>query len=518
MTKIRLPSFADRRTIAVAVVLGALVGCGGDDATGPTEAVLELSSTSVAFVAVPDGSTLVPESVEVENAGGGTLGDLSVKVIYQDETASWLDWTLSDSTAPATLTLTADVAGLSPGEYTATLAVAASAASGESSASLPVSLKVTGAFERVVMGTLHTCAVTTEGEAYCWGDGDHGRLGNGTTTQSATPVAVSGGVTFTGALAASTHTCGITPEGQSYCWGMNHWGQLGDGSTTDQFVPVQVLGGYEFTTLGAGGATTCALTAAGDAYCWGHNRLGKFGNGEEVVGGSCETRPGPVGREDVYCWSPVPAADGLALHTIQLQFVSSCGLTVAGEAFCWGSNDIGTLGDGTTTGSSLPVPVDTDLRFAELSAAQTYACGLTDGGVAHCWGHLPYRSLEEEHNLWEQANITPPTTPQPVEPSPPFLSVSVGFEVACGLTEAGEAYCWGDNRYGQLGDGTTGGPRMTPQPVVGGHTFKSLTAGYWRACGVTTEDTTYCWGNNLAGRLGDGTTTNRSEPVPVLGP
>jgi len=361
------------------------------------------------------------------------------------------------------------------------------------------------AFEALALGTYHTCGLTAEGLVYCWGENSDGQLGDGTTVARSLPTLVAGEHSFEAVAAGGTFTCGLIGDGGTYCWGRNHRGQIGDGTTTDRSVPVAVPRAFDFVALSLGGATTCALEENGGAYCWGANGNGQFGNGEG----------GDQAAQDVaYSTSPKPTLEGIPLRTVEPQGFFGCGLSVEREAYCWGQNTWGQLGTGSSRHAATPMRVATGLRFNELSVGPSYACGLTGAGTAHCWGKLPWDHLFA--NARDQLHA--PTTPQPVEPAPPFRSVSVGFEVACGLTEAGEAYCWGDNPHGQLGDGTTGGPRKIPHPVVGGHAFRSLIAGYQRVCGVTTRDTTYCWGRNDHGQLGDGTTTNRSEPVRVLGP
>jgi alpha-tubulin suppressor-like RCC1 family protein len=148
----------------------------------------------------------------------------------------------------------------------------------------------------LTVGTYHTCALTSAGEAYCWGQNSYGQIGDGTTTNRWTPVAVEGGLTFETLVAGGTHTCGITTTGATYCWGANHRGQLGEGPVnlnptvpdgTIRSVPGLVPGGLRFVSLSLGGAYTCGLTAERSAYCWGANTQGQFGNGREVVSGSC---------------------------------------------------------------------------------------------------------------------------------------------------------------------------------------------------------------------------------------
>jgi alpha-tubulin suppressor-like RCC1 family protein len=379
-------------------------------------------------------------------------------------------------------------------------------------------------FESLTVGIRHSCGLAPDGKAYCWGSNEYGRLGDGSTSNRSTPVPVAGDLTFSTLVAGGRHTCGLTMDASAYCWGGNHVGQLGDGTTTDRMMPGKVAGGLEFVSLSLGGGYSCGLTAAGDAYCWGGNLLGNFGNGKEVVGGACEltasSRPPEVIRP--YCTSPVPAAIGLTLRRLEPGSWHACGSALGGTVYCWGSNAAGQVGDNTTTDRLTPAPVASEQHYVDLSGGSTYACALRVDGEADCWGHLPYTYLND--NIPAPGSVIfGPTLPEPMAPGLKFKIVSVGAEVACGLTDDDStAQCWGDGLHGALGDGTmrdpnnpNSRPRMTPAPVLGGRTFQTIVVGNRTACGLTAEGAAYCWGRNDYGQLGDGTTVDRPEPVVV---
>jgi alpha-tubulin suppressor-like RCC1 family protein len=253
----------------------------------------------------------------------------------------------------------------------------------------------------VSAGASHTCGFSSKtGAAYCWGDNSSGQLGNGTTNNTTTPVAVGGGLNFaphdffqfpsTTLSAGTHHTCGVTTAGAAYCWGSNASGQLGNGTTTSSAVPAAVDGGLAFAMVSAGGDATCGVTAAGAAYCWGSNASGQLGNGTNnnsavpvAVGGGLVFRIVSAGGNHAcgvttagaaYCWgsnangqlgdgtttnrlTPVTVVNGLSFALVVAGGGHSCGTTTGSVAYCWGDNSSGQLGDGTTITSPVPVKV-----------------------------------------------------------------------------------------------------------------------------------------------------------------
>ena len=197
---------------------------------------------------------------------------------------------------------------------------------------------------------------------------------------------------------------------------------------------------------------------------------------------------------------PVASVGAGSIHT--------CSLTVTGDAYCWGFNDFGQLGDGSTNGSLTPVLVSGGIRFSSISTRGGHTCGVTPVGDAYCWGENFRGQLGDGTTINR-------LTPVLVSGGLSFASVSTAFSGTCGVTTVGDAYCWGENFSGQLGDGTTIN-RLSPVPVAGGLTFASLSTES-HTCGVTTAGDTYCWGDNRGGMLGDGTTTDRLTPVRVAG-
>ncbi len=399
-------------------------------------------------------------------------------------------------------------------------------------------------------GDLHTCALTTAGGVKCWGRNSEGELGDGTIADKSSPVDVIGlGSGVTALSAGGLHTCAlIQGAGGVKCWGLNRNGQLGDGMTADKSTPVDVVGLTSgVAAISAGGSHTCALTTAGGAKCWGSSDYGQLGDGTnaskttptDVIGlrsGSATLSAGGnhtcalTTAGGVKCWGrnsegqlgdgtiadKATAVDvaGLASGVASLSAGSghTCALTKTGGVKCWGHNYTGQLGDGTTADKATPADVvGLASGVAAISAGGNHTCALTTDGGAKCWGANYVGQLGD--STWGNRLV-------PVDVAglgSKVASLSAGFDHTCALTTAGGVKCWGDNDYGQLGNGTIADKSM-PVDVVGlASGVAAISAGGSHTCALMAEGGVRCWGDNDYGQLGDATTTNKNTPIDVVG-
>lgn len=319
------------------------------------------------------------------------------------------------------------------------------------------------AVPQIAAGNGHTCVLTTPGGTTragvrCWGVNTAGQLGhlpmrmNGVPvgTQSSVPNAVSWGWSWPKIVdisASYDHTCVLTEAGGVKCWGKARSGQLGNGLTTNEGRPVDVVGlSSGVAAVSAGSNHTCALTKAGGVKCWGDNSSGQLGDGG--------TASSSVPVDVVGLSSGVAAISSGHFHT--------CAVTTSGGVKCWGQNDHGQLGRVSTANGSLPDDV----------------VGLSSG----------------------------------------VAGVSAGGSHNCALTAAGGVKCWGRNYSGQLGNSTDTDDVSVPVEVRGHSSgVAAVSAGIYHTCVLTTSGGANCWGNNKTGELGNGTTKSSSTPTTVTG-
>lgn len=390
---------------------------------------------------------------------------------------------------------------------------------------------------QVAAGWGHTCAVTTEAAAYCWGRDATGQIGRGVVGGDGvhvplpTPVrnpAGDGRLTGVAQLAGGDgHTCALTTEGTVYCWGAAFDGRLGDGDPQREPkpLPVQVRAPdgpgplTDVVEIAVGWQFGCAITTGSELYCWGNNSRGKLGIGEP---GGTAPRPVPVQN---------PAGDGPLTGVTAVAAGSGHACAVAdGTAYCWGGNFGGQLGNGETAISEpLPVPVrgsdgtGTLTGVATLTAGAGHTCARTTAGTGYCWGNNSSGQLGTGESGGNRPLPAPVLGPDGAGPLAGLASLVAGGSHTCARTDPGTAYCWGRNLRGQVGSGELDVPGQALPVAVrapdGAGPFDDLAAlslGSAHTCGRTGSGAAYCWGANFNWQLGIGETSEElREPLPV---
>ncbi|MNJ94746.1 Regulator of chromosome condensation (RCC1) repeat protein [compost metagenome] len=430
-------------------------------------------------------------------------------------------------------------------------------------------------------GSDHTCVLDDQGKAYCWGANSKGQLGNNDIVDSGVPVAVhmSGvlaGKTLVQIETGRTHTCAIANDKKAYCWGENTNGALGtniSGATLSYsevpravYADAGVLASKNVVALQAGLNLTCALTEDGILACWGNDGSGQLGNGGSNTHAMAPSAVNVSG-----------ALAGQTVSDIYVGFYHACALTVEAKAYCWGSNHYGYLGDGTQVGKNEPSEVlFSNLNYGDglnaLALENYQSCGLTSERELYCWGsgslsspgnitlptlykwdsssfaddelkYIRSMSLSSTHTCYlsssyrvfcsgsnNKGQLGNGTAEEPVVPSAidtsgaligkKITDIVTASLVSYALSEDGDLFAWGDNSNGHLADEVISQSQVPVAVSFGAIKVKQVVSSDNHACALLKNNEVYCWGDNIVGELGDGTsgplkkTPTRVEGLP----
>ncbi len=472
-----------------------LLTTGALGSTTVTASVAGKTASAVVRVSNPATSiTLAPDSV-LTSPGNSFQLTAALRDVSGAPTGSLVTFSTSDSTV-ATVSSTGLVLPVAIGRAVIT------ARTGSASARTIV-IVPTAHHNALATGTDFTCILSAIGDVYCWGKG--GFLGDGTSASSGAPVRVAAppGVRFTRISAGGSTACAMAISLKVYCWG-----NLGDQSYTS---PVEVVSNLSFTSIVTGDRFGCGLTSSGTAHCWGRGNAASLGTGDL----SSSSTPRPVAGNHIF-------------SSIHSGLVAVCGIEVAGAVFCWGSNITFTLGQPLNV-SSAPVPLLVPGGpYASLAVGSLAVYGRTLTGTMKYWGTSYSGALGVGFPADNVLSRPVPTTTSSFDM---FASLYPGTgnstrAATCALTVERKAWCWGGNDHGQLGrnDVPADCPgavpfscSWTPVEVMSAARFLFLSSGGSHVCGLTTDHELLCWGSNVYGQLGTGTTTDSSFPVAVTG-
>lgn len=375
-----------------------------------------------------------------------------------------------------------------------------------SSGSSPLDIEgLDGGVRDLVLGADFACALLESGGVKCWGANESGQLGSGerNNTWVKLPVdlaGLDGGVTQL--AAGHKHVCALLASKEVKCWGWNSHNQINAGNEEAITSPARIVGlGDDVSRVVAGSAYNCALMSSGKVKCWGRNETGLLGDGTE------EERAGPV------------EVVGLGGRVREVALTSTyyeehaCALLESGKVKCWGQNAAGQLGEGTTENRASPTDViGLEAGVESISISGRNGCALMQDDRIKCWGNESNGRLGD--GLGNGGSR--PSKVLGLEGVVASALVAGGSH-NCVLTEKGGVKCWGGNHFGQLGDGTRDA-RPVPTDVPGLEAgVIQLVAGHGHNCALLASGVVKCWGWNVFGQVGDGTTTNRTKPFTVPG-
>lgn len=485
------------------VLVLAVAGC--QDRTGPApDAATLLDVTADSLVAVTGGAVLVP--LEARDRDGNPIAQEQLG-------ARGLTLTVVD-TAVARVVSPDSVAGIAPGRTTLVARL------GELADTVPLRVlpPVAIASAPLAAGDDFTCVIDGAGAVWCWGKNGGGQLDADPDSVpfSGTPLRVQGLPPAVAVSGGTHHACALTADGDAYCWGDNTQGELGDGTPGERASPVLVTGAHTWARIAAADDNTCGLTVSGEAYCWGLGKTAPTRVGDSYVALSAGSRTAcaiePV-NGFVICWGvidprtgqswqyPTPLLNKRRYTAVSAGGAGICGITDVGAGICT-LTPLHGLGD--VVGS---------LPFAQIAVGRGvgndgHACGIGTDGTAYCWGSDEFGQLGDGDGDGTGSVVQVATTQR-------FTAIGAGVRHSCGLTADGGVLCWGSDRYGQLGDGHPDG-RPTPAHVTGGLSFVRLVASAadvdgsdGEIYGITAAGSLWSWG---AGRV---VPTQVSVPSPI---
>ena len=443
------------------------------------------STIRTTFVVDP-GSPVISAMPAITKAYGSAAFTLTAPTSNSSGAISYT----SSNTAVATIDSNTRLITLT-GAGTTTITASQVATSTYTSASTSTTLTVEAAPEitHLSLSNVSSCALTSTGAMKCWGSNAYGQIGTLASNQQKTPIDVPGFTNNISAIAVGdSRMCALTTAGEVKC--------IGNG-VADSNNPGISAGAI---SISSGYANSCALMSYGGVKCWGDNWTGQLGSGT---------------------WdntSPAVNVKGLTsgVTAITSGIMHSCALLSSGSVKCWGANNYGQLGDGTTSNRNEPAQVSgLTSGVVSISGGYEHTCAVLTNGEAKCWGRNGYGELGDGTTTHKNVPTSVKVDGQPISG---IASISGGLRHTCAITTGGAAKCWGYNALASLGNGTLT-DSLTPVNVVGLDSgVLSIDAGKgFATCATVTGSSVKCWGHSWAGNVGDGFTTDRSSPVNVVG-
>ncbi len=342
----------------------------------------------------------------------------------------------------------------------------------------------------------YSLALKRDGTVWAWGYNVFRQLGDGTQVDRATPVRVPGLSEIVAVSAGNSHSLALQKDGTVWAWGDNWYGQLGDGTREERATPVKVAGLSGLTAVAAGNGHSLALDRAGTVWAWGVNYFGQLGDGTQDV----RATPVPVWSLPLVLAPTGARTAAGGAHSLQVH--------ADGTVSTWGRNQVGQLGDGSTAPRSTPVQVKGLADAVAVAGGQDHSLALKSDGTVWAWGTNAAGQLGTGTPSDNQG------APQQVSELTRMVAVAANGKHSLALKDNGTVWAWGDNQYGQLGDGSTTA-RFQPVQVQGLTGVVALACGDTHSLALRGDGMVWAWGRNDLGQLGIANVTDQKTPVPV---
>ncbi|MBN1608163.1 MAG: hypothetical protein JW940_16135 [Polyangiaceae bacterium] len=425
----------------------------------------------------------------------------------------------------------------------------------------------TGVRVVALRAAFHTCALFDSGSVKCWGRNPSGELGLGDTDdrgdepdemgEALPPVDLGTGRTAVAIAVGEIHSCAILDNHEAKCWGGNWAGELGIGERGDRgdepdemadALPTADLGpGRTVLAIASGGRHTCAILDDESVKCWGYNHTGQLGLGDVLSrGDGVRTEGSDVVESDMGDALPtVDLGTGRTVLDISVGADHTCAILDDQSVKCWGGNDVGQLGVGTTNyfgdegrwqdemdemGDYLPtVDLGPSRAPLALSTGTKHSCALFDDNTVKCWGGNSSGQLglgDSDNRGFDPDEMGDALPAVDLGTGRTALAVSAGGSHTCALLDDHSVKCWGGNEYGQLGLGDTDsrgddpgemGDHLPAVQLGSGRTVQAITAGWRHTCALLDDNSIKCWGEGASGNLGLGDTENRGDSSSQMG-
>jgi alpha-tubulin suppressor-like RCC1 family protein len=338
----------------------------------------------------------------------------------------------------------------------------------------------------VAGGPSGTGVATSPGQAH----GADGGTAIDTGVATTGPEVLAGsGVAFASVSAGTLGTCALRQDTSLWCWGNNTYGQLRFADLGDRVTPTEVSG-TNWKTVSCAQTHACGIRQDGTLSCWGSNGAGQLGGASSTA--AFQTFDFPDGS-----WQNVSAGS-----------YYTCGVKADATLWCWGDNTFGQLGTGTGQSSSVPLQI-VGTGFVQASSRFLHTCAVKQDGTLWCWGFNAYQQVGVD-------NVAPVLQPGQIAGSD-WTKVATGFYHSCALKQGGSLWCWGGNGVGQLGSAAVamGAQAKTSTPVQVTGTWATVVGGESYTCGIMSDQTLWCWGDNTHGQLGIASQTSQGTPAQV---